>query len=47
LLGGINACRSVVLGLYFLSHQLGSFVGAYGGGLIYDAAGGGLYTLAC
>jgi predicted MFS family arabinose efflux permease len=22
-----------------MSHQLGSFLGAYGGGLIYDAAG--------
>ena len=26
-------------GISFLSHQLGSFVGAYGGGLIYDALG--------
>jgi hypothetical protein len=27
-----------------MSHQIGSFVGAYGGGLIYDALGS--YTLA-
>jgi predicted MFS family arabinose efflux permease len=26
-------------GLAFMSHQLGSFLGAYGGGLIYDALG--------
>jgi predicted MFS family arabinose efflux permease len=36
--------QAMIQGLAFMSHQLGSFVGAYGGGLIYDAAGS--YTLA-
>ena len=31
-------------GVAFVGHQLGSFVGAFGGGLIYDLAGN--YTLA-
>jgi len=34
----------MIQGLAFMSHQLGSFLGAYGGGLIYDALGS--YTLA-
>jgi hypothetical protein len=29
----------MIQGLAFTSHQLGSFLGAYGGGLIYDALG--------
>src|ERR1700716_697136 len=36
--------QAVVPGVAFMSHQLGSFVGAYGGGLIYDALGS--YTMA-
>ena len=36
--------QAMIHGLAFMSHQLGSFLGAYGGGLIYDAAGS--YTLA-
>jgi predicted MFS family arabinose efflux permease len=36
--------QAMIQGLAFMSHQLGSFLGAYGGGLIYDAAGS--YTLA-
>lgn len=28
-----------IQGLAFMSHQIGSFVGAYGGGLIYDQLG--------
>jgi predicted MFS family arabinose efflux permease len=36
--------QAMIQGLAFMSHQIGSFVGAYGGGLIYDAAGS--YTLA-
>lgn len=35
---------ATLAGVAFLSHQVGSFVGAYGGGLIYDALGS--YTLA-
>ena len=31
-------------GVAFVGHQLGSFVGAFGGGLIFDLAGS--YTLA-
>ncbi|WP_409188335.1 MFS transporter [Bradyrhizobium sp. RDM4] len=31
--------QAMIQGLAFMSHQLGSFVGAYGGGLIYDALG--------
>lgn len=31
--------QAMIQGLAFMSHQLGSFLGAYGGGLIYDAAG--------
>jgi predicted MFS family arabinose efflux permease len=34
----------MIQGLAFMSHQLGSFLGAYGGGLIYDALGS--YTMA-
>jgi len=29
----------MIQGLAFMSHQLGSFMGAYGGGLIYDTLG--------
>jgi len=36
--------QAMIQGLAFMSHQLGSFAGAYGGGLIYDALGS--YTLA-
>jgi predicted MFS family arabinose efflux permease len=36
--------QAMVQGLAFLSHQLGSFLGAYGGGLLYDSLGS--YTLA-
>jgi predicted MFS family arabinose efflux permease len=36
--------QAMIQGLAFISHQLGSFLGAYGGGLIYDALGS--YTLA-
>jgi len=36
--------QAMIQGLAFMSHQLGSFVGAYGGGLIYDALGS--YTMA-
>ena len=35
---------AMIQGLAFMSHQLGSFAGAYGGGLIYDALGS--YTFA-
>jgi predicted MFS family arabinose efflux permease len=31
--------QAMIQGLAFMSHQVGSFLGAYGGGLIYDAAG--------
>jgi predicted MFS family arabinose efflux permease len=31
-------------GIAFMSHQLGSFLGAFGGGVIYDALGS--YNLA-
>ncbi|MBR0860237.1 MFS transporter [Bradyrhizobium liaoningense] len=31
--------QAMIQGLAFMSHQVGSFVGAYGGGLIYDALG--------
>ena len=31
--------QAMIQGLAFISHQLGSFIGAYGGGLIYDALG--------
>ncbi|MBV8924551.1 MAG: MFS transporter [Bradyrhizobium sp.] len=31
--------QAMIQGLAFMSHQLGSFVGAYGGGLIYDTLG--------
>jgi predicted MFS family arabinose efflux permease len=30
---------ATISGIAFFSHQLGSFVGAWGGGLIYDALG--------
>jgi predicted MFS family arabinose efflux permease len=36
--------QAMIQGLAFMSHQLGSFVGAFGGGLLYDALGS--YTLA-
>jgi predicted MFS family arabinose efflux permease len=36
--------QAMIQGLAFMSHQLGSFLGAYGGGLIYDTLGS--YTLA-
>src|SRR3981081_3323683 len=35
---------AMIQGLAFMSHQLGSFAGAYGGGLIYDTLGS--YTMA-
>src|SRR3984885_2781459 len=31
--------QAMIQGLAFMSHQLGSFMGAYGGGLVYDAPG--------
>ncbi len=31
--------QAMLGGVAFMSHQLGSFVGAYGGGLVYDALG--------
>jgi predicted MFS family arabinose efflux permease len=31
--------QAMIQGLAFMSHQIGSFVGAYGGGLIFDALG--------
>jgi predicted MFS family arabinose efflux permease len=36
--------QAMIQGLAFMSHQFGSFLGAYGGGLLYDALGS--YTLA-
>src|ERR1700726_3512973 len=36
--------EAMIQGLAFMSHQLGSFLGAYGGGLLYDALGS--YTMA-
>ena len=36
--------QAMIQGLAFMSHQLGSFLGAYGGGLLYDTLGS--YTLA-
>jgi predicted MFS family arabinose efflux permease len=36
--------QAMIQGLAFMSHQLGSFMGAYGGGLLYDALGS--YTMA-
>jgi predicted MFS family arabinose efflux permease len=36
--------QAMIQGLAFMSHQLGSFLGAYGGGLIYDTLGS--YTMA-
>jgi predicted MFS family arabinose efflux permease len=36
--------QAMIQGIAFMSHQLGSFLGAYGGGLIYDALGS--YTMA-
>jgi predicted MFS family arabinose efflux permease len=36
--------QAMIQGLAFMSHQLGSFLGAYGGGLIYDGLGS--YSLA-
>src|SRR5450755_3669966 len=31
--------QAMIQGIAFMSHQLGSFLGAYGGGLIYDSLG--------
>jgi predicted MFS family arabinose efflux permease len=36
--------QAMIQGIAFMSHQLGSFLGAYGGGLLYDTLGS--YTLA-
>ena len=36
--------QAMIQGIAFVSHQLGSFLGAFGGGLLYDALGS--YTLA-
>jgi predicted MFS family arabinose efflux permease len=36
--------QAMIQGLAFMSHQLGSFLGAYGGGLIFDQLGS--YTMA-
>jgi predicted MFS family arabinose efflux permease len=36
--------QAMIQGLAFMSHQLGSFLGAYGGGLLYDQLGS--YTMA-
>jgi predicted MFS family arabinose efflux permease len=36
--------QAMIQGLAFMSHQIGSFVGAFGGGLLYDALGS--YTMA-
>jgi predicted MFS family arabinose efflux permease len=36
--------QAMIQGLAFMSHQLGSFLGAYGGGVLYDSLGS--YTLA-
>jgi predicted MFS family arabinose efflux permease len=36
--------QAMIQGLAFMSHQFGSFLGAYGGGLLYDALG--YYTMA-
>jgi len=36
--------QAMIQGLAFMSHQLGGFLGAFGGGLLYDALGS--YTLA-
>ena len=36
--------QAMIQGLAFMSHQIGSFLGAYGGGLLYDALGS--YTMA-
>jgi MFS family permease len=36
--------QAMIQGLAFMSHQLGSFLGAYGGGVLYDTLGS--YTMA-
>ena len=36
--------QAMIQGLAFMSHQVGSFLGAYGGGVLYDALGS--YTMA-
>jgi len=36
--------QAMIQGLAFMSHQIGSFLGAYGGGLLYDSFGS--YTMA-
>ena len=41
---GGRVTPAVIQGLAFMSHQLGSFLGAYGGGLLYDSLGS--YTMA-
>ena len=36
--------QAMIQGLAFMSHQVGSFLGAFGGGVLYDALGS--YTMA-
>jgi predicted MFS family arabinose efflux permease len=36
--------QAMIQGFAFMSHQLGSFLGAFGGGLLYDSLGS--YTMA-
>src|SRR5207253_4740210 len=36
--------QAMIQGVAFMSHQIGSFLGAFGGGLLYDALGS--YTMA-
>ena len=36
--------QAMIQGLAFMSHQVGSFLGAFGGGMLYDALGS--YTMA-
>ena len=36
--------QAMIQGLAFMSHQIGSFLGAYGGRVLYDALGS--YTMA-
>ena len=33
------ACLAMAQGIAFFSHQMGSFLGAFGGGMVYDAFG--------
>jgi len=37
-------CQAMIQGLAFMSHQLGSFVGVFGGGVLFDLLGS--YSLA-